>query len=154
MTNRQGTAARAPTWLVVLAVLAVPGWLLLTRWFAEDFSGWSRVAEVYAADGRTLDGSVGLVTAALEVGNGPRMEFRDARGSRSPYIELGFADDGFWLRSRRTAPAPALFVPWSAVQRCLYFSAWLAHPSVQEVRLTVQDQDFEDRCRAAMAARR
>ena len=153
MTGSGAAPARPPAWLLVLALLAVPAWLLFARWWSEDFSGWSRVAEVYAAGGRPLHGSVGTVTAALQVGNGPRLEFRDGRGARGPYIELGFADDGFWLRSQRSAPSPALFVPWSAVQRCLYFSAWLAHPGGQEVRLTVQDQGFEDRCRAAMAAR-
>lgn len=137
-----------PRWLLVLAVFSVPAWLMFVRWTAQDLSGWSELARVHAAGSRALGGSVGTVTVALKRGGWPRTVFED-RGGRRSYIELGFSEEGFWLRSQRGAPAPAVHVPWHAVQRCLYFSAWLKHPELQELQLTVQHEGFEERCREA-----
>ena len=139
--------------LLALALLAVPAWLVFTRWMDQDVSGWSHLAERHAAGDRPLKGSVGAVTVALQLGGGPRKVFANSRGSR-PYMELGLADDGFWLRSLRSAPSPAVFVPWSAVDRCLLFSAWLHEPGQPPLRLTVQHEGFEARCAQALAGRK
>lgn len=148
MTAPGARLSHPPRWLLVLAVLSVPAWLLFTRWTAQDVSGWAQLARVHAAGERALDGSVGTVTVALERSGLPRTVFEDSRGRRAT-IELGFSDEGYWLRSQRATPAPALHVPWGAVRRCLYFSAWFHHPDLQDLRLTVQHPDFEQCCATA-----
>jgi hypothetical protein len=145
-------APRPPAWLLGLALVSVPAWLWFTQWMHDDVSGWSRLAAVHAAGDRPLAAGVGTVTVALEVGARPRTVFADRRGAT--YVELGFdGEQGFWLRSQRSAPSPAVYVPWAAVSRCLFFSAWLTHPELQDLRLTVQHPAFEERCQRIVASR-
>lgn len=141
-----------PGWLLLATVLSVPAWLLLTRWIQEDVSGWSELAKRYAAaDGFHFEGSVGTAVVSFQEDGGLRYEFNRRRSASSPYIEVGYTEAGFWLRSREASPGPPLFVPWRDVVACTPLSASLA-PAAHggaSVRIIVQEPGFERACAGA-----
>ncbi len=145
---------RAALVLTALTLLSVPLWLVGGRWLQEDASGWSELARRFPAEGRVLGGSLGRTVVALQHGDAPRHEFGRYRSHHDPIIEVGLSDDGFWLRSTEAAPAPPIFVPWTAVRHCGVLSATLAPEGAARppVRLIVHDQHFADRCARAVAA--
>lgn len=151
MTTRPTLSRRSTVALLCAGVLAVPAWIGLGRWLDTAASGWSTLATHYAAGAAVLEGSRGPTTVTLEVPGHVAYTFEQRRSS-GPCMDLGLQEDGCWLRSRRSTPQPALFVPWSAVQRCQFFSAWVALPgssgSNGQARFTIHDNEFERFCAA------
>lgn len=128
--------------LFLLAILAIPLWLWLGNWLEQDFSGWSKLAERYAAGERTLMHSQGTATVALKMPGRPEYQFRYSRGQT--YIEVGIDPSGFWLRSQKSLPRPALYIPWAHVSRCAFTTISLSDTDIQ---ISVHLQALEDACR-------
>jgi hypothetical protein len=150
MTTRPTLSRRSTVVLLCASVLAIPAWIGLVRWLDTGASGWATLAPHYAAGATVLEGSRGLTTVTLEAPGHVASTFSQRR--RGPYMEFGLQEDGFWLRSHRSTPQPALFVPWRAVQRCQFFSAWVVLPGSSGgnafARFIIHDSEFERVCEA------
>jgi len=126
---------RTDTLLLVATILLIPTWLWLIPRAGTDYSGWADLARLYPAGDRPLAGSVGPTSVRFDTPGKLGFEFsysNFAGGTRDVvYIEAGFDDAGFWLRSLRPHPEPAIFVPWEAVQTCELYRYRLTHTTIQ-----------------------
>jgi hypothetical protein len=145
---------RTDTLLLVATVLLVPAWLWLIPWAETDYSGWAGLARLYPAGDRPLVGSVGPTSVRFDDPGKLGYEFsysNFAGGTRDVvYIEAGFDDAGFWLRSLSTHPRPAIFVPWEAVQTCELYRYRLMDTTIQVLMF---DEPMLQHCTARQTRR-
>ncbi|MDP2226019.1 MAG: hypothetical protein Q8J78_00880 [Moraxellaceae bacterium] len=129
--------------MLAASVLAIPLWLIGIYWVETHGSGWSTVARYYPAGNRALTGSLGTAIVTLIHPGGVDYVFRHNRGHNRAFIEVGFDAEGFWLRSTRHAPAPAIFVPWKDVTSCGFLHIRTRH---LPTGLAINDQKLNDAC--------
>jgi len=140
--------------LLLATVVLVPVWLWLIPWGRTEYSGWAALAQLYPAGDRPLVRSVGRVTVALDAPGRPRIEFTFSNQSGGVpdvvYIEAGFDESGFWLRSTRADPQPPIYVPWQAVEHCELYGYRLKGTTT---RVLVFEESMLQHCTAVLSRR-
>jgi hypothetical protein len=139
-------SARPPWGAFALIVLAFGGLLWLVMWSEETYSGWQELAERYPAGERPLVNSLGTTNVVLKRADGTSWLLGSDRSGRRRFIEVGHDGDGFWMKSTRSTPSPALYIPWSQVAYCYLLSARLRD---NDFEVSVHDQTWVDACKRA-----
>lgn len=148
------TDPHRPPWggfALILLALAGLWWFVLRA--EQTVSGWQDLAVLYDAGSRPLANSQGTVNVVLKRRDGTAWLLgSDRSGSgRQRFIEAGFDNDGFWLRSTRSSPRPALYIPWTDVAFCHTLTARLHNEGFE---ISVHHQGWADACQHAMKQRR
>lgn len=141
--------AQPPWGAFALIVLAFGALAWVVMWSEETYSGWEELAEHYAAGDRPLVNSQGAANVVLKRADGMSWLLGSDRSGEPRFIEVGFDNDGFWLKSTRSSPRPALYIPWSQVEYCYLLSARLRHDGFQ---VSVHDQAWVDACKRATSS--
>jgi len=140
--------------LAVAAVVLVPVFLWLVPWGKTEYSGWADLAQVHPAGDRPLLNSLGTATVALDEPGKLRFEFSYSNfsgGTRDiVYIEVGYDDAGFWMRSQRFDPQPPIFIPWTSVAAC---ESWRYQLKDSAIRIIIHDDPLLRQCSARIAGR-
>lgn len=134
-----------PPWcafgLIVLAFAALARWVL---WAQENVSGWKDLAARFPAGDRPLVNSQGVANVVLRRPDGISWQLGSEDSRRPKIIEVGFDAGGFWLRSTRASPGPAIFIPWAEVDYCYLLSARLRGDGFE---VSVHHQGWVDACK-------
>jgi hypothetical protein len=138
-----------PRWVLWLLPVMLVAWPALMYWMANHYSGWSDVRRYYDAKDKALRNSQGPTNVTL-VGTTGRMynfESRSAGTASYPRTEMGFDEEGFWIRGTSGglwgAPQGAVFIPWIKVRACSGLRVQLSFP---EVAFVIHDQPLLDHC--------
>lgn len=139
-----------PIWVLLLLPVMLAVWPLLVYWMPNHYSGWSQLRQYHDAGQRPLLNSQGPTNVTLVQASGRQYDFAPRSGAGSidsPVTEVGFDDEGFWVRGMHGpwsgSPRGAVFVGWNNVKHCYLLRVQLAYP---EMALIIHDQPLLDAC--------
>lgn len=141
---------KPPLWILILAVLFIPGWFLFMYYDANVRSGWGRLVSDYQTAPRGKAYPHKRIVAGVVKPSGRLHVFADEETGRSRRgkIDLGFDDEAFWMRGRfrglTYGPRRSLYVPWDDVQRCDH--TLRIHLADSRHGIYVQYQPLLDKC--------
>ena len=140
---------KPPKWILWLFAVSLILWPTLMYWLANGYSGWSHLKSYHDAGSRELRHSQGPTNVTLVQSSGRKYDFASNQSGRASYArtDVGFDDEGFWVRGRHGGwtggPRGAVFIPWTAVERCDGLRIHLSHP---QMALIIHDQPLLDAC--------
>lgn len=147
--NEGKSSQPPPLWVLLLALAVISGWFVCTWYLDNIYSRWNSIANVHIVQGMELTGSRGPTRIGVSDRKGFHYMFgHDGGGygaTRFLPTEMGFNEEGFWIRQRFPGYGPSrpVFIGWRHVQTCHMLSAKLDYPPLW---IIVHDQAFLDEC--------